>query len=380
MHRAIDLAYQRLSTRFGLLRFFEDGLGELSSHVEWVRSLCRSPLKDPLPIGVSWVRQQMPISKYGTMTIGEFQSPVANLAGMPRESRWGRFMLLEPSVKVEEGGKKRAIVHLAGTGDHGFSLRAFSLGVPLLRDGVASVVLENPLYGKRKPEKQRGAKLRQVRDLLLLGRATIEEARSLLWWLRTKRKCEQLSTVGHSMGGLHAAMAASLMSIPVGIVATHAPPSAIEPFIFGIMRHSMSEKALPHLPTALQTTDIRNFPKTKQRAILLTGEADQLSLPHSTPFPSPLLFSSFLLAKKKKPLSHSTTTASSFPTQTLPSSCISLTTISYGEQQQVHSSETLCGRVEEPLAVDRRPVDKRRTHHWLFHATSSSAKGCARHL
>lgn len=46
--------------------------------------------------------------------------------------------------------------------------------------GIATLALESPFYGQRKPPHQRGAKLLHVSDLLLLGRATIEEALLLL--------------------------------------------------------------------------------------------------------------------------------------------------------------------------------------------------------
>ena len=49
--------------------------------------------------------------------------------------------------------------------------------------GIATLALESPYYGERKPPRQQGAKLLHVADLLLLGRATIEESLLLLHWL-----------------------------------------------------------------------------------------------------------------------------------------------------------------------------------------------------
>ena len=48
--------------------------------------------------------------------------------------------------------------------------------------GVATMVLESPFYGARRPAEQRGAKLLHVSDLLTLGRSTIEESLFLLSW------------------------------------------------------------------------------------------------------------------------------------------------------------------------------------------------------
>lgn len=47
---------------------------------------------------------------------------------------------------------------------------------------------------------QRGAKLLCVSDLLLLGRATIEEARSLLYWLDSEAGVGKMGVCGLSMG------------------------------------------------------------------------------------------------------------------------------------------------------------------------------------
>lgn len=48
--------------------------------------------------------------------------------------------------------------------------------------------------------RQRGAKLLCASDLLLLGRATIEEARSLLHWLDSEAGFGKMGVCGLSMG------------------------------------------------------------------------------------------------------------------------------------------------------------------------------------
>lgn len=58
----------------------------------------------------------------------------------------------------------------------------------------------SPFYGQRRPVLQRGAKLLCVSDLLLLGRATIEEARSLLHWLDSEAGFGKMGVCGLSMG------------------------------------------------------------------------------------------------------------------------------------------------------------------------------------
>lgn len=51
-----------------------------------------------------------------------------------------------------------------------------------LGQGIATLALESPFYGRRRPVYQSGSKLHRVSDLLALGRATIEESLSLLNW------------------------------------------------------------------------------------------------------------------------------------------------------------------------------------------------------
>lgn len=58
----------------------------------------------------------------------------------------------------------------------------------------------SPFYGNRRPKLQRGAKLLCVSDLLLLGRTTIEEARSLLHWLDVEGGFGKMGICGLSMG------------------------------------------------------------------------------------------------------------------------------------------------------------------------------------
>lgn len=48
---------------------------------------------------------------------------------------------------------------------------------------MATLALESPFYGRRRPPAQRGAKLLHVADLLTLGWATIAESLTLLHWM-----------------------------------------------------------------------------------------------------------------------------------------------------------------------------------------------------
>ena len=67
--------------------------------------------------------------------------------------------------------------------------------LPCPFQGVSVLVLESPFYGSRRPEGQKGSKLRVVSDLLTLGWATIFESICLLHMMNRRegypRMCEQ---------------------------------------------------------------------------------------------------------------------------------------------------------------------------------------------
>ncbi len=57
----------------------------------------------------------------------------------------------------------------------------------MVPQGVATMILESPYYGSRRPPAQEGSKLHRVSDLLTLGRATIEESLYLLAWAQRQQ-------------------------------------------------------------------------------------------------------------------------------------------------------------------------------------------------
>ena len=79
---------------------------------------------------------------------------------------------------------------------------------------VATLSLESPYYGARKPAGQSGSKLQRVSDLLMLGRATIEESLFLLAWAQGQ---------GHSRLGARALPAPSCAARPVRLGPGGAP-------------------------------------------------------------------------------------------------------------------------------------------------------------
>ena len=75
------------------------------------------------------------------------------------------------------------------------------LAKPLLTENsIASIILENPFYGLRKPKEQTRSSLQYVADLYMMGAMLVGESVALMRW------CESLgygpfALTGLSMGG-----------------------------------------------------------------------------------------------------------------------------------------------------------------------------------
>ncbi|KAL2652340.1 hypothetical protein R1flu_020468 [Riccia fluitans] len=234
-------------------------------------------------------------SRNARLQEGIFSTPCEDVVrqALPVESQIGRVRLLTP--KNVPRHESSCVVHLAGTGDHGFE-RRLRLGGPLLKDNIATLVLESPYYGNRRPKGQRGARLLCVSDLLLLGRATIEESRALLHWLDQEEGYGKLGVCGLSMGGVHAAMVGSLHPKPLATVPLLAPHSAAAAFCEGILQYGLAwealmrdeaaaagmtlEKAKERMRTILSLTDITKFPIPKNpRAVIFVAATDDGYIP-----------------------------------------------------------------------------------------------------
>ncbi|MQM16615.1 hypothetical protein Taro_049572 [Colocasia esculenta] len=234
-------------------------------------------------------------TKTACLREGVFQTPCNEqlMSALPPESHTARVAFLAP--KLLQPQKMACVVHLAGTGDHTFE-RRLRLGGPLLKENIATMVLESPFYGQRRPRLQRGAKLLCVSDLLLLGRATIEEARSLLYWLETEAGFGKTGVCGLSMGGVHAAMVGSLHPTPVATLPFLSPHSAVVAFCEGILKHGTAWEALredaadtatltleqvrERMRSVLSLTDVTRFPVPKNpNAVIFVAATDDGYIP-----------------------------------------------------------------------------------------------------
>ncbi|KAJ9184724.1 hypothetical protein P3X46_004423 [Hevea brasiliensis] len=217
---------------------------------------------------------------------GIFKTPCDEqlLSALPHESHTARVAFLAP--KSISPQKMACVVHLAGTGDHSFE-RRLRLGAPLLKQNIATMVLESPFYGHRRPMLQRGAKLLCVSDLLLLGRATIEETRSLLHWLDFEAGFGKMGVCGFSMGGVHAAMVGSLYPTPVATLPFLSPHSAVVAFCEGILRHGTAWDALRKDLAVQETAMTLEEVQKRMRNVLSLTDVTRFPIPKN---PSAVIF------------------------------------------------------------------------------------------
>lgn len=170
---------------------------------------------------------------------GEFESPFVEHCRdlLPPESVRAHFQLLLP--RQWRGSLRPTVLHLAGTGDHYFWRRRSLLANPLLKqDGIASIMLENPFYGSRKPHDQVRSSLRCVSDLFVMGACLILESMVLFHWAQ-RYGLGPVGITGISMGGHMASLAASVWPHPIPLVPCLSSTSASYVFTSGVMSSSI---------------------------------------------------------------------------------------------------------------------------------------------
>jgi len=176
---------------------------------------------------------------------GHFLSPfVTYLPGIvPTESETAHFQVVLPK-KWNSDHYKPICLHLAGTGDHGFWKRRQMMAKPLLKGGgIASIILENPFYGLRKPKDQVRSSLHNVSDILVMGGCLILESLVLFHWCESNG-LGPLGVTGMSMGGHMASLAATNWPKPLVLVPCLSWSSATPVFTQGVMSNSINWQLL----------------------------------------------------------------------------------------------------------------------------------------
>ncbi|XP_078443198.1 alpha/beta hydrolase family protein [Wolffia australiana] len=301
LHYVLDHVYGAIVHRNRFATpFFSRGWGgsKLDLLESMIKQLFPEIISQEIPSSIQPLWKTVWETRTASLREGVFRTPCSEemMSALPTESHMARVAFLAP--KFVQPQKVACVVHLAGTGDHTFE-RRLRLGGPLLKDNIATLVLESPFYGRRRPILQRGAKLLCVSDLLLLGRATIDEARSLLHWLETEAGFGKTGVCGLSMGGVHAAMVGSLHPTPVATLPFLSPHSAAVAFCEGILKHGTAWEALredaaqtdamtleqvrERMRSVLSLTDVTRFPvpKNPQSVIFVAATDDGFVPGHS---------------------------------------------------------------------------------------------------
>ncbi|XP_072252400.1 protein ABHD18 isoform X2 [Leuresthes tenuis] len=170
---------------------------------------------------------------------GYFISPLEHLVPgiLPPEAVKARFQFIVP----KRWQKNRPVcIQLAGTGDHFFWRRRTLVARPMIKEaGMASLLLENPYYGYRKPKDQLRSSLKNVSDLFVMGGALILESTVLLRWLE-REGYWPLGMTGISMGGYMASLAVTNWPKPIPLVPCLSWSTASSVFTTGVLSRAVN--------------------------------------------------------------------------------------------------------------------------------------------
>ncbi|XP_050417667.1 protein ABHD18 isoform X1 [Patella vulgata] len=156
---------------------------------------------------------------------------------------------------------KPVCLHLAGTGDHFYWRRRALMARPLLKEaGIASIILENPYYGSRKPKSQTRSSLHNVSDLFVMGGALVLESLALFNWCE-RQGWGPFGLTGVSMGGHMASLAATNWDKPISLVPCLSWSTASCAFTQGVLSGAIPWEVLQtqYFEDSVYEEEIRNL-------------------------------------------------------------------------------------------------------------------------
>lgn len=199
------------------------------------REKCKSLVPEDYPVFIDKTEEDSDCHIHN----GFFISPLDHLVPgiLPPEAIKARFQFIVP----KRWQKNRPVcIHLAGTGDHFFWRRRTLMARPMIKEaGMASLLLENPYYGFRKPKDQLRSCLKNVSDLFVMGGALILESTVLLRWLE-KEGYWPLGMTGISMGGYMASLAVTNWPKPIPLIPCLSWSTASSVFTTGVLSKAVN--------------------------------------------------------------------------------------------------------------------------------------------
>ncbi|XP_009687619.2 protein ABHD18 [Struthio camelus] len=204
------------------------------------REKCQKLVSKDYPVFVDKVEEQSDCK----ILEGHFISPLAHYVPgiLPVESLIARFQFIIPR---RWNSKHRPVcIHLAGTGDHHFWRRRTLMARPMIKEAcMASLLLENPYYGCRKPKDQLRSCLKNVSDLFVMGGALVLESAALLHWLE-REGYGPLGMTGISMGGHMASLAVTNWPKPLPLIPCLSWSTASVVFTTGVLSKAVNWREL----------------------------------------------------------------------------------------------------------------------------------------
>jgi dienelactone hydrolase len=183
------------------------------------------------------------------------------------------------------------VLHYAATGDEGFSRRRITMALPLAKMGIGSIILENPFYGRRKPNLQKGVYINTFTEFLRMSRASTDEGIALLKYFK-RQGHKNLGVTGISMGGYTALTTAARSNLDLAVAACVPCHSGAPVYLEGALSKacdwetlqselsSQGINARDYMREILDQSDIRFFPKPKRsNAIIVIGALHDAYIP-----------------------------------------------------------------------------------------------------
>ncbi|XP_056143206.1 protein ABHD18 [Lampris incognitus] len=239
----LDVFYRRLL----LTRLFIQGWGkpeDLKRIFEFRkiigdRERCKDLVPTDYPVYIDKTEDQCDCKIHDGFLISPLEHLIPGI--LPPEAVKARFQFIVP----QQWQKNRPVcIHLAGTGDHFFWRRRTLMARPMIKEtGMASLLLENPYYGYRKPKDQRRSSLKNVSDLFVMGGALILESAALLHWLE-REGYWPLGMTGISMGGYMASLAVTNWPKPIPLVPCLSWSTASSVFTTGVLSKAVNWREL----------------------------------------------------------------------------------------------------------------------------------------
>ena len=209
------------------LRFFSEGWGD-----EDLLAGFELPGGDPEPVSIDWGPVAFQAGK--VVTRGEFPSPAMEV--LPDRAHRARVIRVEPS-----GTTDKTVVLMAAWNEHDPRAR-LDIAHLLADRGIASLILENPYYGDRRPSDGDQQPIRTVSDFFQMGAGALAEGRALLAMVRDQGGSPGVA--GYSMGGNVAALVSALVPFSVATAPLAPSYSPAPVYLDGVLRGGIDWPAL----------------------------------------------------------------------------------------------------------------------------------------